>query len=107
MVSTRNDWSFTIKAPVDRKTLIPSDAILTYKINHYTGKLDLVDFSNSGGLCPRQFSFNKTGSLMAVTVQLNGWLAIYERNVESGKVGPIIAVKNGLGQNVCAIWEEE
>jgi 6-phosphogluconolactonase (cycloisomerase 2 family) len=70
--------------------------------------LELVEAVPAGGSSPRQFSLNAAGDRVAVAVQTNGWVAIFERDVESGKIGKLLAVKGGLGENgvVCVQWDE-
>jgi 6-phosphogluconolactonase (cycloisomerase 2 family) len=108
IASLRNDSSFNIPSPVNSSTTIPSDSLLTYAIDRNSGRLELVQAVPAGGSSPRQFSLNAAGDRVAVAVQTNGWVAIFERDVESGKIGKLLAVKGGLGENgvVCVQWDE-
>lgn len=57
---------------------------------------------------PRQFSLNKAGDMVAVSVQNDGCVVVFERDVKTGKMGRIVAVVGGLGAGgvVCTIWDE-
>lgn len=51
---------------------------------------------------------NAAGNQIAVAVQTNGWVAVLERDTETGRVGGCVAVQLGLGMNgvVCVLWDE-
>lgn len=73
--------------------------------------MKLVDEAPAGGATPRQFSLSAKGDLIAVAVQLDGWVAVLERHIVSGKVGDVVGVVGGLGSGkaagvVCVIWDE-
>jgi 6-phosphogluconolactonase (cycloisomerase 2 family) len=82
-------------------TKIESDSVVTFKPSA-DGKLAFVQLAPSGGKNPRHFSFNKDGSLIAVT---NGGsvkpsLDIYKRDLKSGKIGDKVASSVDLGGGV-------
>lgn len=108
MISLRNDSSFSIPSPLDPDINIPADSLLTYSITQNSGEIKLVDAAAAGGSFPRQFSLNETGSQVAIAVQTNGWVAIYHRDTDTGKVGKRLALQGGLGENcvVCVQWGE-
>lgn len=71
----------------------------------------LVDEAPAGGATPRQFSLNAKGDLLAVAVQDDGWVAVLERDLVSGKIGEVVGGVGGLGSGsktgvVCVIWDE-
>lgn len=82
---------------------------MTYAINPSSGELTLIDAVAAGGSSPRQFSLNKAGDKIAVSVQNDGWVVVFERDVKTGKVGKRVAVVGGLGEGgvVCTVWDEE
>ena len=106
MISLRNDSSFSIPSPLNPTINIAADSLLTYSIAQHSGELKLVDAVAAGGSFPRQFSLNATGSQVAIAVQTNGWVAIYQRDTETGKIGERLALQSGLGENcvVCVQW---
>ena len=66
-----------------------------------------------GGTSPRHFALNALGDRIAIAVQREGMIVVFERNVETGMVGDMIAVKGELGQEcdektgvVCVLWDE-
>ena len=87
---------------------ITSDSLLTYAIDRECGALRYVGAVPAGGGSPRQVSLNAAGNRVAVAVQSNGWVTIYDRNVETGNIGDLLAVQGGLGENrvVCVQWDE-
>lgn len=105
MVSSRNESSFSIPA-FGTGDEIPSDALMTFAIDHTTGNLALVQEFPSGGIYPRHFSINKAGTLVAVGNQLDGRVVIIDRDVSSGKLGSIIADLDIQGEPSCIIFNE-
>ena len=69
--------------------------------------LNFSGLSPAGGLFPRHFSLNRAGNLVAVGLQLSGKVAIIARDVETGKMGEIMAEVEGLGEVTCVIWDAE
>ena len=72
-------------------TQIPSDPLVTFAINAEDGSLELVQEAPAGGRNPRGFSLNKDGSLLASALQDDNRVVIYERDVETGELGGIVA----------------
>ena len=72
-------------------TEIPSDPIVTFEIDATNGDLALVEVAPAGGRNPRGFSLSKDGSLVASALQDDNRVVIYERDVETGELGGIVA----------------
>lgn len=106
IVSVRKDKAFQIQSPLDPNTTITADSILSFQIDQTTGVLVLAHESHAGGEVPRHFSLNHAGDRIAITQQNNGWVSIYERDVPSGKIGALLAIKDGFGHDgpSCVKW---
>ncbi|KAL9946050.1 hypothetical protein ACHAP6_006680 [Verticillium nonalfalfae] len=88
----------------------PSDTLSTFSIKE-DGTLKLVQLAPSGGWSPRQFSFNKAGTLVAVGHQNNRTVTIWKRDVRSGKIvleedGGKVGEVLLTGAVVATIWDE-
>ncbi|KAG7120470.1 6-phosphogluconolactonase like protein [Verticillium longisporum] len=88
----------------------PSDTLSTFSIKE-DGTLKLVQLAPSGGWSPRQFSFNKAGTLVAVGHQNNRTVTIWKRDVRSGKIvleedGGKVGEVVLTGAVVATIWDE-
>lgn len=103
----RGDASFNITSQLNATQIIPSDSLITYSICP-AGSLTLVGNKAAGGSSPRQFSLNAHGDKVAVGVQDNGWVVVYDRDTETGEIGDQLGVVGGLGATgvVCTIWDE-
>ena len=71
-----------------------------------------MESAATGGSIPRQFSLNATGDKIAIVSQRNGWVSIFERDVVSGRIGKMLAVRDGFGGDndmgpVCILWDKE
>ena len=77
------------------KTIL-SDLLLTYAINAASRELTLIDAVAAGGSSPRQFSLNRAGDKVAVSVQNDGWVVVFDGDVKTGKMGKIVAVVGEL-----------
>ncbi|KAL2070714.1 hypothetical protein VTL71DRAFT_13740 [Oculimacula yallundae] len=107
LTSSRNDTLFQITNPNPaNSTKIPSDTLQSWAIDSTTGKLSFVQLAPGGGSFPRQFSLNKAGTLVAVGLQRDGRVVIYERDVESGKFGDLVASVDVAGEVTSVIWGE-
>ena len=82
-----------------------SDSLSTFRIND-DGTLELVQIAQSGGYLPRQFSLNKKGDKVAVGHQVNGTVVIWDRHIESGKIGQKLAEVKVSGPVVFVGWDE-
>jgi len=68
--------------------------------------LEFVELAAAGGSGPRQFSFNKNGSMVAVGLQNDGEVAILRRNAETGAIGDEIARIGGIASVAVVIWDD-
>ncbi|CAI6334006.1 unnamed protein product [Periconia digitata] len=67
------------------------DSIATYSIDPATGKLAWIEAANAHAYYPRTFQINKAGDLVAVGGQTSSNVAIVKRDVETGKLGELVA----------------
>ncbi|KLU82656.1 3-carboxymuconate cyclase [Magnaporthiopsis poae ATCC 64411] len=91
IVSNRFDRSFTIPNFDGSGGAIKSDSIATFAVDPATGALTLAQIFPAGGVGPRQFSINKAGDKLAVGLQLDGRIAIIERDVQTGILQRFVA----------------
>ena len=70
---------------------IPSDPLVTFAIDGADGSLSLVEEAPAGGRNPRGFSLNRDGTLLASALQDDNRVVVYERDVETGKLGRVVA----------------
>jgi 6-phosphogluconolactonase (cycloisomerase 2 family) len=87
-------------------TLIPSDSLQSWAIDHATGALTFNQNAPAGGSYPRQFSVNKDGSLAAVGLQYSASVAIIQRNATDGTFGDFIAEIGIPGQITSVIFDD-
>jgi 6-phosphogluconolactonase (cycloisomerase 2 family) len=107
LTSSRNDSLFEIpKFDTSNSAKIVSDTLQSWLIDCCTGKLDFVQLAPAGGRFPRQFSFNKKGTLAAVGLQNDGRVVIVEWNSKDGKFGKFVAEVDVPGQITSVIWDE-
>ena len=113
MLSLRNDSYYRIPSPIDFTTTIPADSLLTFALAPQPGSPRLISATAAGGSFPRHFSLNAAGDRVAVAVQTNGWVGVFERDVRTGEMGRLLAVRDGLGNGentggvVCVLWDRE
>ena len=100
MSSRQHSFEFS---PLLRKE--DSDSISTFRIND-DASLSLVQIAPSGGYLPRQFSLNRGGDMVAVGHQGSSTVVVWERDIESGKIGRKIAEKKLEGPVVFVEWDE-
>ncbi|KAM7217566.1 Lactonase, 7-bladed beta-propeller domain containing protein [Rhypophila decipiens] len=92
MVSSRGEASLSINNwDVTNSAKLPSDPLITFKIDFETGALDPVQTFAAGGLIPRHFSINKDGTLVASAAQGDGRVAIISRDPASGVLKEYVA----------------
>jgi 6-phosphogluconolactonase (cycloisomerase 2 family) len=108
VVSNRNDHSFSTLNPASNKTE-SSDSLASFAINN-NGTLTFKALAAAGGSSPRQFSFNKAGDMIAVSLSNSARMAILKRNVATGEIGAPIATLP-IGQlpdagPTCIVWDE-
>lgn len=103
VVSNRNDKSF------NNGTDTVSDSLATFAIGADAG-LTFKNLVAAGGLSPRHFSFNKAGSMLAVSLNYSAKMVILARDVVTGAIGGVIAsVPIGALPDVgptCTVWDE-
>jgi 6-phosphogluconolactonase (cycloisomerase 2 family) len=75
-------------------------------VNGTSGELEFQQTVAAGGIGPRQFSINSSGTLVAVGLQGSGKVVILERDVETGSYGKFVANVEGLGEVTSVIWDE-
>lgn len=102
MVVSNRQHSFNL-SPLYQKE--DSDSLSTFRISD-DGELHLVQIAPSGGHQPRQFSLNKKGDKVAVGHQVNSTVVIWDRDVQSGKIGKKIAETKVSGPVVFVGWNE-
>ncbi|KAK3353118.1 Lactonase, 7-bladed beta-propeller-domain-containing protein [Lasiosphaeria hispida] len=88
-------------------TLLPSDPLITLAIDADTGALRHVQTRAAGGVNPRQFSFNKAGTLAGVGLQADGRAVIIRRDPKTGILGDIIGNVAIEGEVNCVIFNED
>ncbi|KAG2171150.1 hypothetical protein VTO58DRAFT_105214 [Aureobasidium pullulans] len=108
IISNRNNTSFHIPSPSSsphNTTSIPSDSLSTFSLQK-DGTLKHIQLWPSGGMFPRHFSLNKFGDLLAVGMQYDRSVVVFERDVALGMVGKPVARWVGGGNVTCVVWEE-
>ena len=81
-VSNRNVTSSTFQGNVD--------SLVTFSINA-DGSLQPVDYRGMGFAGPRGFEFHPSGDKVVAASMINSTIAVYARNVETGKIGDMLA----------------
>ena len=66
------------------------DSLVTFSINA-DGSLQPVDYRGMGFAGPRGFEFHPSGDKLLAASMVNSTIAVYARDVESGKIGEILA----------------
>jgi 6-phosphogluconolactonase len=64
------------------------DDIHVYSIDPATGKLSFVEKSSSGGVMPRYFTIDPTGSYLFAANQFTGNVVPFRIDVKTGKLSP-------------------
>ncbi|KAI5463400.1 Lactonase, 7-bladed beta-propeller-domain-containing protein [Mariannaea sp. PMI_226] len=107
VLSSRNENSLKIpNLNPKNSTQITSDPLINFSIDGDTGHLDLLQELPCGGRFPRHFSVNKDGNLVAVALQHDGRVVLFERNVDTGIIGDIVAYADVEGEVTAAIFNE-
>jgi 6-phosphogluconolactonase (cycloisomerase 2 family) len=108
-VSNRNATAFTIKNPDPKNaTMVPSDAMATFKIKPDDGTVMFESVSPAGGSFPRMFALSKDGGLAAVGLQNSGRVVIYHRCAVTGMLGAdVLADYEGLGGVSSVVWGDK
>ena len=87
--------------------MIPSDPLITFAIDKTTGILSHLQTRAAGGINPRQFSFNRDGTLIGLGLQDDGRAVVIQRDPSSGLLGDIVANVPIEGQVNCFVFDEE
>jgi 6-phosphogluconolactonase (cycloisomerase 2 family) len=102
-VSNRNDSSIAVK--IANGTLEYHDSMATFQPTS-NGTLNLVQLWSAGGSFPRQFSFNRAGTAVAVALQMSSRVVVFDRDVKSGKLGMVRALAEVSGQPTSVVWDD-
>ncbi|KAL1835933.1 hypothetical protein VTJ49DRAFT_5857 [Mycothermus thermophilus] len=103
-LSSRNEKS--LEFTLANGTTVPSDPLITFKVDQESGALELVQVAPAGGVNPRHFSFNNDGTLVASAAQADSRIVVFERNVETGEIGKAIAEANVEGNPNFVIFKQ-
>ncbi|CAH0015418.1 unnamed protein product [Clonostachys rhizophaga] len=107
IVSSRYTNAFEIpNFDPSNSTQIVSDTLINFSVNHRTGALKAIQAVPAGGKNPRQFSFNRDASAVAVGLQGDGRVVIIERSKSSGRLGRFVASLEGGGEVSAVIFNE-
>uniref|UniRef100_A0A8H7TVL7 6-phosphogluconolactonase n=1 Tax=Bionectria ochroleuca TaxID=29856 RepID=A0A8H7TVL7_BIOOC len=107
IVSSRYENAFEIpNFDTSNSTQIVSDTLINFSVNHKTGALKPIQAVPAGGKNPRQFSFNRDASAVAVGLQGDGRVVIIERSKSSGRLGRFVASAEGGGEVSAVIFNE-
>lgn len=60
------------------------DSLTMFKIDHITGMLTLIDYFDTNGECPRNFSFDPSGNFIIVGNQNSDKLVVFKLNRDTG-----------------------
>ncbi|KAI4945260.1 hypothetical protein J4E86_009146 [Alternaria arbusti] len=86
VAANRNGTVFKVDNPDPKNsTQVPSDSLATFKPTA-DGRLSFVQLAKSGGYYPRHFNMNKDGSMIAIANQFSKNVAVYSRNLETGRI---------------------
>ncbi|KAJ9609499.1 hypothetical protein H2200_005826 [Cladophialophora chaetospira] len=107
LVSNRNSTLFSLPNPdSSNSTQIPADSITTFELQK-DGSLVFVQLWPSGGLYPRQFSINPSGTLLAVGNQLSANVALLSRDPGTGLIGEPLARIPLDGNITCVVFDQQ
>jgi 6-phosphogluconolactonase (cycloisomerase 2 family) len=110
IVSSRGEKSLKIPALDGSNSTIASDPLISFSIDGATGKLTLVQVGPAGGVNPRGFTLNKSGSLVVSALQDDNRVVVIERDVKTGMLGKIlghatVGMGDGNGPNYALFYE--
>ncbi|KAK7940819.1 uncharacterized protein PG986_013206 [Apiospora aurea] len=85
-------------------TAVPSDPLISFRIDRATGALAHVQTAPAGGRNPRGFNINRAGTLVASALQDDNRVVVFARDVRSGEltgvVGwAVVGERDGNGPN--------
>lgn len=82
------------------------DSLVTWQILD-SGRLELVDVAGAGGVGPRGFGWGgKRGEWVVVALQGSERVVVKKRDVETGKIGGVVAGVEVKGAPAAVLWEE-
>jgi 6-phosphogluconolactonase (cycloisomerase 2 family) len=67
-------------------TRMDENSLVVFRVDSLTGLLEMVERVPSGGVHPRNFALDPSGSLLVAGNQVSGNLAVFRRDVESGRL---------------------
>ena len=79
------------------------DTLVSFAVNA-DGTLGPALVAGAGGRNPRGLSLNHDGSLLAVALQADAKVVVFERNVDSGVLGKAVGSVVTEAQPVAVIW---
>ena len=107
IVSNRNSTLFSLPNPdASNSTQIPADSLTTFELQN-DGSLVFVQLWPCGGLYPRQFSINPSGTLLAVGNQLSANVALLSRDPATGLIGEPLARIPLDGNITCVVFDQQ
>ncbi|KAF6524512.1 hypothetical protein HZS61_013011 [Fusarium oxysporum f. sp. conglutinans] len=106
IISSRNESTLQVPDFDTSNGTIPSDPLVSFKIDSETGHLTLQQDIPCGGRFPRHFSTNKAGTLVAVALQSDSRVVIIERDAKTGIMGDFIAYAELEGEVTAVIFYE-
>lgn len=96
IVSSRGEYSLDMPTFSGEGTQ-KSDPLISLRIGN-DGRLSDPKIVAAGGIWPRHFSLSKDGTLVAVGLQHNDTVALLNRDVSSGDIGPFLGYAKLNGQ---------
>lgn len=107
ILSSRNEASLSL-ANFDpaNSTRLPSDALITFAVDHATGGLTALQTFPAGGMVPRQFSVSRAGDRLGVGLQADGRVVVIDRDVRTGLLTGFAASIPITGNVTCVVFDE-
>ncbi|ODA76383.1 hypothetical protein RJ55_08229 [Drechmeria coniospora] len=106
LVSSRNENGFLIgDFDPSKDGQIVSDPIVNFSIDD-DGSLRLLQDVPAGGRVPRQFSMNKSGTLLAVGLQSDMRVVLISRDPETGRLGRFAGYADLEGEITSVVFNE-
>ena len=64
------------------------NSIATFRINNKSGKLQLINVQNTGGILPRNFCITPSGNWLLIGHQKSDYITLFKRNLKTGILTP-------------------
>ncbi|KAG2228936.1 Lactonase, 7-bladed beta-propeller-domain-containing protein [Thamnidium elegans] len=80
------------------------DAITIFKIDEYSGKLNLVGYQGTGGKHPRHFTFDPTGSFILVGNKDSDNIVVFKIDQETGLLNQVSSIDH-VQPTCIQFWE--